>query len=102
MATPLGKNICFRLPDELRHAALAHCEALGVGLSELMRELLLRELGSPTIAARFDEGYMQGRRLAVRAMHQIVASAAEMLPETYEEAVARFGLAGPGVPDPEV
>lgn len=99
-----GKNVCFRLPIELRQQAAGMAEALGVTLSELMRGLLLKELGHPALVG-VDEGYQAGRRLAIQMVHKImasaVASASDMLPETYEEAVARFALAGPGV-DPNL
>jgi hypothetical protein len=94
----LERNVCFRLPYELRMQALALCETHGIGLSELLRGLLLRALGEPGLAG-LDEGYMQARRLAIRMTHQLVETASRDLPDTYEEAVARFGLAGPGVPD---
>lgn len=99
-----GKNVCVRLPVELRQQVAAMAEALGVTLSELIRGLILKELGQPALVG-VDEGYQAGRRLAIQMVRKIIASATasanDMLPETYEEAVARFALAGPGV-DPNL
>lgn len=99
-----GKNVCFRLPIELRQQVTAMAENLGVTLSELMRGLVLKELGQPALVG-VDEGYQAGRKLAIQMVRKIIASATasahDMLPDTYEEAVARFALAGPGV-DPNL
>lgn len=100
MATD-GKNVCFRLPDEMRAFVAGMAETMEITISEYVRGLVLREMQQPSLLGP-DEGYRAGRKLALRAMHEMLKSAGEMLPETYEEAVARFRLAGPGVEDPNV
>jgi antitoxin component of RelBE/YafQ-DinJ toxin-antitoxin module len=99
-----GKNVCVRLPVELRQQVTALAQNLGVTLSELMRALILKELNEPSLIG-VDQGYEAGRRLAIQMVRKIMSAAAtniaDMLPETYEEAVARFALAGPGV-DPNL
>lgn len=89
-----GKNVCFRVPVGLREQAEALALTLGVSISELMRALLLKELGQPALVG-VDQGYEQGRRLALHMLQKILGSAVQMLPDTYEEAVHRFGLASP-------
>lgn len=95
------KNICFRPTAEMRQYVAGMAEHFGVTMSEYVRSLLQREMNQPALMGP-DEGYKAGRKLALRAMHQMIMSAGEMLPETYEEAVARFGLAGPGIEVPDL
>lgn len=99
MATD-DKNICFRPTVEMRQFVAGMADHFGITLSEYVRGLIQREMAQPTLTGP-DAGYEAGRKLALRAMHQMIMSAGEMLPATYAEAVARFGLAGPGVEEIE-
>lgn len=90
------KNICFRPTVEMRQFVAGMADHYQITISEYVRGLIQREMSQPALAGP-DAGYEAGRKLVLRAMHQVIAAAGEMLPATYEEAVARFGLAGPGI-----
>ena len=90
------KLICFRVPPDLRRAIEEAIAPMGIGISEFMRDLAIRAVHAAPGLVGPDAGYLQGRAFAIQLAHATIEHARGLLPETFEEAIARFGLAGPG------
>jgi len=86
--------IGFRIPAEIETQVAALAESQGITVSEFCRALVLQAITGQTPSV--DEGYMQARGLAIQLAHKLISNAADDLPESYEEARARFDLSGPG------
>jgi hypothetical protein len=87
-----GKGmVAFRLAPDVRAAVDEYCIQHGVTLSELYRSLTDGFL-SGTIAPGGPEGYKQARATAVQLAQVLLAQAAETMPDSFDEAVARYGL----------
>lgn len=93
-----GQIITCRVPEEWLPQIDALASTLGVTRSEWLRGLIAAALdGGPQGAIALggvDEGYKQARAFASQLATSMLALAADMMPETYEEAVARYGVKG--------
>lgn len=89
--------ICFRLPLEARAAVETLVQQQGITISEWYRAVTFAALGQ-TLGV--SEGYMQGRAMGYQAARMALGESVGMLPSTYEEAAARFGLPSVDGTDP--
>src|SRR5262245_27501 len=73
--------------DQIEHL----CQINGLNRSEYVRGLIAANLqGMPDgmiSLGGFNEGYQQGRRLAIHLAHEMLRNARELMPDTYEEAL---------------
>lgn len=83
--------VCFRIPLEARAAVEEAVRQQGITISEWYRAITLAALGQ---GVGVSEGYVQGRAMGYQAARIALSQAAGMLPSTFEEAAARFGLPG--------
>jgi len=90
----------FRMAPEMRAQIEAICQSSGITISEWIRGACYAALANTASGlGGVEEGYIAGRSLAVQMCHALLDRAREMLPATYEEALAHFqggALAGPG------
>lgn len=93
------KLINLRIPVDWYEQILAVCDANGITLSEFVRGVIKPALdGLPPGSFHLgglDEGYRQGRALASKIAHGLLENALASLPDTYEEAVARYDINNP-------
>lgn len=85
--------IGFRVPHETRAAIDTYCEAHGISITDLYRSLT-EALLNGQISAGSIEGYKAGRSIAIQLAGILLAQASAALPETLEEAQARYSLVG--------
>lgn len=93
MAEDTKTMVGFRLAPETRAAVEQYCLANGITITDLYRSLT-EMLLSGQITPGTIEGYTAGRKMAIQLAGILLAQAANALPETLEEAQARFGLVG--------
>lgn len=87
----------FRLGPELRAQIEQICVTHGITLSEWIRSACVAALGNTAMGlGGVEEGYAQARGLATQLAHSLINHARDLLPPTYEEFLARYGIAGPG------
>lgn len=86
--------IGVKLPPELRAELEEVCLQQGITISEYVRAAILMAMHGGFNG--IDEGYKQGRALAIRMAHGMLTFAEQQMPASFEEYVARFGLEGPG------
>lgn len=88
----------FRMPPDMRAQIETICQATGLTLSEWVRGACYAAISNGANGfGGVEEGYLQGRALAIQLAHAAVDQARALLPGSYEEAIARFGgIAGPG------
>jgi len=85
--------LCFRLPPDLRNQVEIMVGAQGITLSDFYRALTLSALGGEGgFAGGVTEGYAHARALATQLAGLLLQQAAENLPETFDEALARLGV----------
>jgi hypothetical protein len=93
MAEQEKSMTCFRLAPEVRAALDHYCLANNVSVTEFYRSMtdafLTGAIGPGAI-----DGYKQGRSMAVQLAGALLQRAALELPETLEEAIARYGIVG--------
>lgn len=93
-----NKPLCLRLPDDLHLAVVQLAANAGMNTSEWMRDVLFRVVyGEPP---GVDEGYTQGRQIAVAAtfavVREAISQALASLPATAEEAIPLGQVGSPG------
>lgn len=93
MAEQEKQMTCFRLAPEVRAALDHYCLANNVTVTEFYRSMTDAFL-SGAIGPGAIDGYKQGRSMAVQLAGALLQRAALELPETLEEAIARYGLVG--------
>lgn len=91
-----------RVPEEQIDVIKQVCEANGISVSEYIRGLIeanLNNMPPGTLMLDVNAGYRQARALASRIAHAMINQAAELVPDSYEEALVRYhGLSSPGRP----
>jgi len=87
----------FRLAADMRAQIEQICLTHGITLSEWIRSACVAALGNTAMGlGGVEEGYAQARGLATQLAHSLINHARDLLPSTYEEFLARYGIAGPG------
>lgn len=84
---------CFRLSPDQHQAIREYCLANGTSVTDLYKALTEAVLNG-TIAPGPAEGYRQARELAMKLALAMLTRAQDELPETLDEAIARYGLIG--------
>mgnify|MGYP001590339915 CR=1 FL=1 len=88
------KLINFRIPIEWHDEIRAITDHNGITMSEFCRAAIdaaLRGVPGDLVLSEID-GYKQARLLASKMAHELLDIARSGLPDTYEEAVARYGF----------
>lgn len=85
--------IGFRVSPEIRAAVDQYCQAHGITITDLYKSLT-EALLAGQISPGSIEGYRAGRSMAIQLAGILIAQASAALPETLEEAQARFHLVG--------
>jgi hypothetical protein len=94
MAELTHKPVCLRLQADLEAFVRDIAASQGITVSEWIRLLISNAVYGQ--APDVDAGYNQGRAFGLKLAHEMIRKAAELMPQTHEEAVVYFGLAGPG------
>lgn len=86
--------INVRIPIEWHEEIAALVDHNGITASEFLRQCIRAGLdGRPgELEFTVEDGYKQARSLGVKLAHEMISIAATQMPESYEEAVARYGL----------
>jgi predicted DNA-binding protein len=86
--------INIRIPDEWYAQIKQFSDENNITLSEYIRGLIAANLeGMPSgmlSLGGFQEGYQQARALASKLAHGMLGEAQRLLPDSYEEALARY------------
>lgn len=90
-----------RMPPDLHAAIIAASEAMAVTPSEWVRLACSQMLAGAQFVAS-DVGFLQARGLAIRMAYGMLEMARAQLPDTIEEAIARFGAPQPVSGGPSV
>ncbi len=80
--------LCLRIPLEVRAQLELTSTQLTMSISAVVRQLLMREFGAD---GSIDPMYAQSRQTAAWLARAAIEQALGQLPETYEEALARYG-----------
>lgn len=88
------KLINCRIPIEWHEEINAITTHNGITVSEFLRSCIRAGLdGVPgQLAFTVEDGYKQARALATKMAHEMLDIAKVQLPDSYEEAVARYGM----------
>lgn len=87
------KMTCVKLSPEVRAAVDGYCNEHGLQLSEFLRGLINMWFEGQ-ISPGSIEGYIQAKATAIRLAEILIAEAARALPQTLDEANARYALTG--------
>lgn len=79
---------CVRIPPDQRALLEHHAQAGGLSLSDLIRTILMAYFQGQ---AGSTDGYLHARALGTHIARRALSEALNNLPDTYEEAVERFG-----------
>lgn len=98
------KIINFRIPVEWIEQIGQICAANGITFSEWGRAAFFAALENTPGNLVFTDadGYKQARALASKLAHAMLERAQLELPDTYEEAAARYGFDGTALRDPNL
>lgn len=88
-------KICILLPPELRAHLIQIAEAHGIELSECVRACLYGAVNGLGALGGVDAGFIEGRRMMRRILHNLLQEAQANLPATFEEAQLRYGSEQP-------
>lgn len=83
-----------RMLPEMRAHAEQLAEQQGMSLSEWLRILIHNAITGEL--PNVDDAYRSARGIAIQLAHTLISNAVRDLPDTYEEAVARYQMGGPG------
>jgi len=86
--------INVRIPIEWHEEIAVLVTHNGITASEFYRACIRAGLDGHQGQLQFtiEDGYKQARSLGVKLAHEMVSIAAAQMPESYEEAVARYGM----------
>lgn len=93
MARDGNDMTCFRLAPEIHHGIREYCVVNGTTVTDFYRAITEAVL-SGQLAPGPAEGYKQARELAPKLCLEMLARAQAEMPETLDEAIARYGLIG--------